>query len=258
MCRLLTNVMAAPAISVTILDPRGCSTYHSPPGRSYRVARGPPVAPTAVQHSVPVILSVVMVDETPGRSNRNLPSPPDNGICRLLSGAVPPADVPATICSVVLPTIAGAAPLAEVAEVVAVSGRPCWGGGGITIGVAPLAVADPTTMVAGLADARILFPANPVGTLSPSDPAGILFPADPVGMLSHLTLLEYCFQIILLGRCPRLTLLEYCSRPMLLGRCPHLTLLGYCSRPTLLGYCSRPTLLGRAPLMWLTRPMLEY
>ena len=68
--------------------------------------------------------------------------------------------------SVVLSMIAGAAPPADVAKVVA---------------------AD----AASLADAGILFPVDPVGTLSltdqdgtlsPADLAGILFPAVPAGM----------------------------------------------------------------------------
>ena len=66
-----------------------------------------------------------------------------------------------------IPTIAGAAPPVDVANVVA---------------------ADD----ASLAVAGILFPADPVGmlsltdqdgTLSPTDLAGILFPADPAGIL---------------------------------------------------------------------------
>ena len=75
--------------------------------------------------------------------------------------------------------------------------------GVVAVGVAALAVADPTSMaVAGLAVAGILFPADPVGTLSPTDQdgtlfttdfAGILFPADPVGTLSPTDLAGILF-----------------------------------------------------------------
>ena len=37
--------------------------------------------------------------------------------------------------------------------------------------------------MAELADAGILFPADPAGILFPADPAGILFPDDPAGIL---------------------------------------------------------------------------
>ena len=37
--------------------------------------------------------------------------------------------------------------------------------------------------VAELADAGILFPADPAGILFPADPTGMLFPADPAGIL---------------------------------------------------------------------------
>ena len=98
----------------------------------------PPLAPTVMQHSVPVRVSVVMVDETPGLSDQNLSSTPVGGLSRPISGAAPPADEAVIMCSVVLPTIAGAAPPAEVAEGVAVD-------------------------AVSLADAGILFPADPTG-----------------------------------------------------------------------------------------------
>ena len=60
-----------------------------------------------------------------------------------------PAGVADIVDSVGLPTIAGATPQADFAKVVA---------------------AD----AASLADTGILFPADPVGTLSPTDHAGIL------------------------------------------------------------------------------------
>ena len=96
----------------------------------------PPWSPKVPQ-SVPVRVSVALVEETLGQSARKLPSAPD---------------------SVVLPTIAGVAPPADIAKVVA---------------------AD----AASLADTGILFPVDPVGTLSPTDLAGIPFPADPAGIL---------------------------------------------------------------------------
>ena len=85
-----------------------------------------------MQHSVPVRVSVVMVDETPRWGDRNLSSAPP------ISGAAPLAEEAVMMCSVVLPTIAGAAPPAEFAEVVA-------------------------SDVASLADAGILFPADLAG-----------------------------------------------------------------------------------------------
>ena len=69
-----------------------------------------PLAPSVM----PVRVSVVMVDETPGLSDPNLSSAPVGGLSQLISGAA------VIMCSVVFPTIAGAMPPAEVAEVVAV------------------------------------------------------------------------------------------------------------------------------------------
>ena len=127
-----------------------------------------------------------------------------------------------------LPTIAGAAPPADVAKVVLLT-LPLWpmpgycsrptllgGGGVLTIGVAALAVADQATMVVAGSPtdhAGIPFPADPAGMPFPADLAGIPFPADLAGILFPAFL------------------------------------LGYCSRPTLLGCRSRPTLLGRSPLV---------
>ena len=85
-----------------------------------------------------------------------MPSAPDSSTCRTIAGAAPPAGVADVVDSVVLPTIAGAAPPADVAKVVA---------------------AD----AASLADAGMLFPPGPVGTLSLTDQdlAGILLPVVP-------------------------------------------------------------------------------
>ena len=69
---------------------------------------------------------------------------------------------------VVLPTIAGAAPLADFAEVAAGILFPADLAGSVTSAVADSAVAG------------ILFPADPDGILFPADTAGILFPADTV------------------------------------------------------------------------------
>ena len=38
--------------------------------------------------------------------------------------------------------------------------------------------------MAELADAGMLFPADPAGILFPADPAGMLFPADPAGIVA--------------------------------------------------------------------------
>ena len=72
---------------------------------------------------------------------------------------------------VVLPTIAGAAPLADFAEVAAGILFPADLAGSVTSAVADSAVAG------------ILFPADPAGILFPADPTGILFPADTAGIL---------------------------------------------------------------------------
>ena len=53
---------------------------------------------TVTQHSMPVRVSVVMVDETPGLSNPNLSSTPVGGFSQPISGAAPPADEPVMIC----------------------------------------------------------------------------------------------------------------------------------------------------------------
>ena len=68
--------------------------------------RAPPLSPKAVPQSVPVRVSVVLVEETPGRSARKFPSAPDSGECRTIAGAAPPAGVADIVDSVVLPTIA--------------------------------------------------------------------------------------------------------------------------------------------------------
>ena len=101
----------------------------------------------------------------------------------MIARAAPPAGVVDVGDSVMLPTIAGAAPSADVAKVV-------------------------TADAASLANAGILFPADPVGTLSLTDqdgtlsptdlagilfsavPAGILFQADPAGILFPVDLSE--------------------------------------------------------------------
>ena len=77
---------------------------------------------------------------------------------------------------VMLSTVAGAAPLADFAEVVAADATsladagilfPGDPAGVVTIGVAPLADAGPVTMaVADLTDAGILFPADPAGVVT--------------------------------------------------------------------------------------------
>ena len=143
----------------------------------------PPLLPKVVPRSVPVRVSVVLVEETPGRSAGKLPSSQNSGTYRTIVGAASPAGVIDVVDSVMLPTIAGAVPPADVAKVVA---------------------AD----AACLADAGILFPADPVGTLSLTDqdgtlsptdlagilfsavPAGIPFPTDPAGILFRPTQLN--------------------------------------------------------------------
>ena len=96
---------------------------------------------------------------------------------------------------VMLPTVAGALPLVDFAEVIAADATSLADSGilfladpagVVTVGVAPLANAGPVNMaVADLADARILFPADPAGpvTMTVADlaNAGILFPFNLVG-----------------------------------------------------------------------------
>ena len=86
---------------------------------------------------------MVFGEETPGRSAKRLPSVPGDGNWRTIAGAVSPVCVADIVDSAVLLTIAGAAPPAGVAKVVAadaafgrcwntvscrdtVPGRPCW------------------------------------------------------------------------------------------------------------------------------------
>ena len=78
---------------------------------------------------------------------------------------------------VMLPTVAGAAPLADFAEVVAADATSLTDAGMVTVGVTELADAGAPS----LADTGILFPADPAGvvTVSVADlaDAGIPFPA---------------------------------------------------------------------------------
>ena len=200
-----------------------------------------------------VVVSAVLVEATPGRSARNLPSVSDSVVviaegfqsedrtsseCGPLreagsvlheradfaGGVAAVATSPVVLAEdntdgVMLPTVAGAAPLADFAEVVAADATsladagilfPADPAGVVTVGVAPLADAGPVTMaVADLTDAGILFPADPAGvvtvgvapladagmvTVGVTDladakaasltDAGILFPAYPAGIVT--------------------------------------------------------------------------
>ena len=185
--------------------------------------------PQAVsEHQETVGVSAVLVEITPELGAQILPSVPDNlmsiaeefqveyGSCSgsmlqegadIPEGATTVAPPPVVLAAkfpndVVLPTMAGAAPLADFAEVVAAdaaaladAGMPFLAdpAGSVTLAVAdpaaagilfPADLAGPVTLaVADSADAGILFLADPAGILFPADPAGILFPADPAGIL---------------------------------------------------------------------------
>ena len=110
--------------------------------------RGPPLSARVVPQSVPVRVSVKLVEETSEGSAGEWPSSLPGEVCREIAGAVPPAGVNDDVD--------------DVAKVVA---------------------AD----AAFLAEAGIPFPAGPVGmmsltdrngTLSQTDSVGIPFPAD--------------------------------------------------------------------------------
>ena len=53
--------------------------------------RGPPLPARVVPQSVPVKVSVVLVEETPGGSTGELPSSLPGDVCSVLAGAAPPA-----------------------------------------------------------------------------------------------------------------------------------------------------------------------
>ena len=108
----------------------------------------PPLPARVVPQSVPVRVSVVLIEETPRGSTGELPLSLPGEVCGVLAGAAPPASEKDDMNDVAVVVPAEAACLVE---------------GGI------------------------LFPSDPVGTqsltvrdgtLSPTDPAGILFPAD--------------------------------------------------------------------------------
>ena len=144
----------SPPGSVVMFDPRtpgggGGTAQIAAPREGVTAWTGAsPLSPKAVPQSVPIRVSVVLVEETPGRSARKLPSTPNSGKWRTIAGAVSPTGVADIVDSVMLPTIAGAAPPADVAKVFA---------------------AD----AASLTDAGILFPADPVGVVA----VGVAAPA---------------------------------------------------------------------------------
>ena len=126
----------------TATDPGGGGGV-SPPGSVVMFDTRTPVTAWTGAHPCRPRVSVVLVEETPGRSARKLPSTPDSGKCQTIAGAAPPAGVADIVDSVWLPTIARAAPPADVAKVVAADAasladagiltkmgrcpnRPCW------------------------------------------------------------------------------------------------------------------------------------
>ena len=144
----------------------------------------------------------MLVEATPGQNTQILPSVPDGVVvvaegfqsedgtssasgllreargvlheCAYFAGEIAAVATSPVVCAedttegVKLPIVAGAAPLAEIAKVVAVDTTslddagillPAESAGVVIIGVATLADAGPVTMsVADLADAGILFP----------------------------------------------------------------------------------------------------
>ena len=188
------------------------------------------------RHQETVGVSAVLVEVTPERCAQIFPSvsdnlvgiaeglQPENGSCStrgllweagsilqegadLTKGVATVAPSPVILAAkisedVALPTIAGAVPLANFAEVVAADNAaladagipfPADPAGSVALAVADLVVAgilfpadlagSVTLAVADSADAGILFPADPAGILFPADPSGILFQADTAGIL---------------------------------------------------------------------------
>ena len=165
------------------------------------------------------MVSAVLVEVTPGRSDRILSSVSDSVMvvaesddgtrseCGLLREACSVLHVCADFAGgfaeyitegVMLPTFAGAVLLVDFAEAIAADATSLAEAGilflvdpagVVTVSVAPLADAGPVNMaVADLADARILFPADPAGpvTIAVADLANavILFPVNLAGLVT--------------------------------------------------------------------------
>ena len=154
----------------------------------------PPLPARVVPQSVPVRVSVVLVEDTPGGNTGELPSSLPGEVCSVLGGAAPPASVKDDMNDV-----AEAACLVEAG--IPFPADPV-GTQSLTVCDGTLSPADPTGIlfpadldelptvgVGGLADAEILFPAVSEGILFPPDPAGILFPAVSEGILADAEIL---------------------------------------------------------------------
>ena len=151
----------------------------------------PPLPARVVPQSVPVRVSVVLVEETPGGSTGELPSSLPGEVCSVLAGAAPPTSENDDMNDVTAVVPAEAACLVEAG--IPFPAQPV-GTQSLTVcnGTDPAGMlflsdlAEPTTVgvhVVGLADAGMLFPAMTEGILFPPDPAGILFPAVAEGIL---------------------------------------------------------------------------
>ena len=187
-----------PPRSVITFDPRtpgggGATRIAAPRERAVVCTGFPPLPARVVPQSVPVRVSVVLVEETPGGSTGELPSSLPGEVCSVLAGAAPPASEKDDIDDVAAVVPAEAACLVEAgmpfpAEPVGTQSLAVRDGtlsptdpAGILF---PANLAEPTTMgVVGLADAGILFSAVTEGILFPPDPTGILFPAVSEGIL---------------------------------------------------------------------------
>ena len=188
----------SPPGSVITFDPRT-------PGRgAIQIADprdgAPPLPARVVPQSVPVRVSVVLVEETPRGSTGELPSSLPGEVCSVLAGAAPPASENDNMNDVAAVVPAEAACLVEAGMPFL---APPVGTQSLTVRDATLSPTDPAgilfpanlaepTTVVGLADAGILFPAVTEGILFPPNPAGILFlaiaegilfPPDPAGIL---------------------------------------------------------------------------
>ena len=150
----------------------------------------PPLPASVVPQSVPVRVSVVLVEETPGGSTGELPSSLPGEVCSVLAGAAPPAsenmnDVAAeAACLVEAEILFPAQPVGTQSLTVCDGMLSPTDPAGILFSAD---LAELTTVgVVGLADAGMLFPAVTEGILFLPDSAGILFPAVSEGILSGL------------------------------------------------------------------------
>ena len=209
----------------------------------------PPLPARVVPQSVPVRVSVVLVEETPGGSPGELPSSLPGEVCSVLAGAAPPASVKDDMNGVGVVVPAEAACLVEAG--IPFPADPV-GTQSLTVRDGTLSPTDPagilfpadlaeltTVGVVGLADAGILFLSVsecilfPAGILFPAIAEGILFPPDPAGMPFPADLAEPV-TVGVTGLADAGILFPAVSEGILFPSDP-------------LGCCSRPTLPNRSP-----------